>query len=49
MWHVGRISHITLQPKGGAPVSFTAKAAQNSFSFACDEAGNNRKKYEPGT
>jgi N-ethylmaleimide reductase len=40
MWHVGRISHPTLQPNGEAPLSSTDKAAQNSYSFAYDEAGN---------
>ena len=28
LWHVGRISHASLQPGGGAPVSSTARAAQ---------------------
>jgi N-ethylmaleimide reductase len=27
LWHVGRISHVSLQPNGGAPVSSTARAA----------------------
>src|ERR1700720_2807030 len=40
MWHVGRISHTTLQPNGEAPVSSTAKAAEKSLSFAYDENGN---------
>jgi 2,4-dienoyl-CoA reductase-like NADH-dependent reductase (Old Yellow Enzyme family) len=40
MWHVGRISHTTLQPDGEAPLSCTDKAAQKSFSFAYDQAGN---------
>lgn len=40
MWHVGRISHTSLQPNGAAPISSTGKAAENSFSFAYDEAGN---------
>jgi N-ethylmaleimide reductase len=40
MWHVGRISHTTLQPNGEAPLSSTNKAAQKSYSFAYDEAGN---------
>ncbi len=39
MWHVGRISHTTLQPNGEAPLSSTDKAAQKSFSFAYSEAG----------
>ncbi len=40
MWHVGRISHTSLQPNGETPLSSTNKAAQNSYSFAYDQAGN---------
>ena len=40
MWHVGRISHTTLQPNGEAPISSTDKAAENTYSFAYDGAGN---------
>jgi N-ethylmaleimide reductase len=40
MWHVGRISHTSLQPNGEAPLSSTNKAAQKSYSFAYDRAGN---------
>ena len=39
MWHVGRISHTTLQPNGAAPISSTDKAAEHSLSFAYDAAG----------
>jgi 2,4-dienoyl-CoA reductase-like NADH-dependent reductase (Old Yellow Enzyme family) len=39
MWHVGRISHTTLQPNGEAPVSSTNKAAEKSLSFAYNESG----------
>jgi len=39
MWHVGRISHTTLQPDGQAPVSSTERAAHGSLSFAFDEQG----------
>src|ERR1700761_5787843 len=39
MWHVGRISHTSLQPSAAAPISSTGKAAENSFSFAYDLAG----------
>ncbi len=28
LWHVGRISHVSLQPGGAAPVSSTARAAR---------------------
>lgn len=40
LWHVGRVSHTTLQPDGKAPISSTDKAAENTYSFAYDEAGN---------
>jgi N-ethylmaleimide reductase len=40
MWHVGRISHTTLQPNGQAPISSTSEAAENTYSFAYDEHGN---------
>ena len=40
MWHVGRVSHPTLQPEGEDPISSTEKAAEDTFSFALDEAGN---------
>ncbi|HEX7960424.1 MAG TPA: alkene reductase [Terriglobales bacterium] len=39
MWHVGRISHVTLQPDGRAPLSSTEKAAEGSLSFAYDRQG----------
>lgn len=39
MWHVGRISHLSLQPSGEAPLSSTDKAAENTFSFAYDAQG----------
>ena len=28
LWHVGRISHVSLQPNGQAPVSSTARRAE---------------------
>jgi N-ethylmaleimide reductase len=34
LWHVGRISHVSLQPNGGAPVSSTARAANTKTSTA---------------
>lgn len=40
MWHVGRISHFTLQPGRDSPISSTDKAAPNTYSFAYDENGN---------
>jgi N-ethylmaleimide reductase len=35
LWHVGRISHVSLQPGGQAPVSSTARAA-NGKTFTKD-------------
>ncbi len=40
MWHVGRISHVTLQPGGESPISSTDKAAESTYSFAYDGDGN---------
>ena len=34
MWHVGRISHVSLLPGGAAPVSSTAKIAQSKTYIA---------------
>ncbi len=39
LWHVGRISHTSLQRNGESPLSSTDKAPQNSNVFALDEAG----------
>lgn len=41
LWHVGRVSHTTLQPGGGAPVSSSNKVAANSMAYAYNE------KHEP--
>lgn len=35
LWHVGRISHVSLQPKGQSPVSSTARAAHGK-TFTAD-------------
>jgi len=35
LWHVGRISHVSLQPGGAAPVSSTARIA-NGKTFTKD-------------
>jgi N-ethylmaleimide reductase len=35
LWHVGRISHVSLQPGGAAPVSSTARAAKGK-TFTAD-------------
>lgn len=37
LWHVGRVSHTTLQPDGGAPVSSSNKLAANSMAYAYNE------------
>ncbi|NNB57041.1 alkene reductase [Pseudomonas fragi] len=37
LWHVGRVSHTTLQPGGGAPVSSSDRLAANSMTYAWDE------------
>lgn len=34
LWHVGRISHVSLQPGGQAPVSSTARAAKGKTYIA---------------
>lgn len=39
LWHVGRISHVSLQHEGAAPVSSVAVRAQNSRCYATDEHG----------
>lgn len=38
LWHVGRVSHRSLQPGGGAPVSSVAVAGGQAFAY--DEQGN---------
>lgn len=40
IWHVGRISHVSLHENGTAPVGPTAKLAKDTPSFAYDENGN---------
>jgi N-ethylmaleimide reductase len=42
LWHVGRVSHTSLQIDGKAPVSATDKPAQGAVAFAYTEEG------EPG-
>jgi N-ethylmaleimide reductase len=34
LWHVGRMSHVSLQPNGGQPVSSTSKPARDPKSMA---------------
>jgi N-ethylmaleimide reductase len=40
LWHVGRLSHTSLQPQGRAPVSSSAKRADGVNVYAYDAAGN---------
>ncbi|MFY1667603.1 alkene reductase [Pseudomonas sp. Pseu.R1] len=42
LWHVGRVSHTSIQIDGQAPVSSTGKAAQGAIAFGYDDNG------EPG-
>jgi 2,4-dienoyl-CoA reductase-like NADH-dependent reductase (Old Yellow Enzyme family) len=39
LWHVGRVSHVSLQPDGGAPVSSTSARAENSNAYAYGDDG----------
>lgn len=39
LWHVGRMSHVSLQPGGAAPVSCVATVAANSKAYAWVEEG----------
>lgn len=34
LWHVGRVSHVSIQPDGGAPVSSVAVTAARSNAYA---------------
>ena len=42
LWHVGRVSHTSIQIDGKAPISSTTKAAQGGMAFGYTENG------EPG-
>lgn len=39
LWHVGRVSHTSNQPKGQAPVGASDMRAANSFAWGYDAAG----------
>ncbi|UAK24022.1 alkene reductase [Sphingomonas nostoxanthinifaciens] len=39
LWHVGRVSHVSLQEGGKAPVSSAATAGADVWAFARDENG----------
>ena len=40
IWHVGRISHTSLQPDAGAPQGPTNELSPDTVCFALDEQGN---------
>ncbi|MBB1250955.1 alkene reductase [Rhizobium sp. G21] len=40
LWHVGRISHTSIQADGASPVSSTDRAAEGAMAFGRDDAGN---------
>ena len=40
IWHVGRISHQSLQPDAGAPEGPTNEQPEDAVCFAYDESGN---------
>ncbi|MEM0982426.1 MAG: alkene reductase [Planctomycetota bacterium] len=39
LWHVGRISHVDLQPDGQKPVSSTDKRAEHSKTYVSKDSG----------
>jgi N-ethylmaleimide reductase len=39
IWHVGRVSHSSLQDNGGAPVSSTGRSAGGAMAYAYGEDG----------
>jgi N-ethylmaleimide reductase len=39
IWHVGRVSHTSIQDHGQAPVSASSKIAQGATAFGYDEGG----------
>ncbi|WP_395589425.1 alkene reductase [Pseudomonas sp. TR47] len=39
LWHVGRVSHTSIQEGGAAPVSASSKVAQGAVAFGYDEDG----------
>jgi len=40
LWHVGRVSHTSIQPNGIAPVGPSNIQAENTFAYGYDENGN---------
>lgn len=39
LWHVGRVSHISIQRDGASPVSATSRVARGATAFGYDEHG----------
>jgi len=39
LWHVGRVSHTSIQPDGQAPVGASTKRAEGAVAFGFDDAG----------
>ncbi|WP_239581759.1 alkene reductase [Gordonia rubripertincta] len=39
LWHVGRLSHVSLQPQGAQPVSASDSRARDGMTFAFDDSG----------
>jgi N-ethylmaleimide reductase len=39
LWHVGRVSHESIQLNGAQPVSATSKVAKDAFTFGYNENG----------
>lgn len=39
LWHVGRVSHVSIQPENKAPVSATGRPAAGANAFGYDDAG----------
>ena len=39
LWHVGRVSHTSIQIDGAAPVSSTSRAAEGAVAFGYDDDG----------
>lgn len=42
LWHVGRVSHVSIQEDGKAPVSSAAKTGKNVWAFGRDDEGEAR-------
>lgn len=39
LWHVGRVSHTSIQPDGRAPVSASSRRAEGAVAYGLDAAG----------